>query len=144
MAVANLTHNATHLDLVGNLAFAPLADRTARALGSLTGEFEDLADLLIADANWCARTWRIGEAVKKREFVETDGVKGEPASSPEAGHIEADVEFTRDLRRVQPISSSEHDTDAKRDLLWSGMAADEVLQGGACRVREHNGFRLST
>jgi hypothetical protein len=73
VAAGDPLDDAAPLDLLGDLAPAPVADRAPGSLGRFAGQGHYLADPLGGDRWGLARAWCIGQALLDREIRERYG-----------------------------------------------------------------------
>jgi hypothetical protein len=116
------------LDFGGDFASTPLADRALGVLRRLASQRDNLANLLGADLDRLTRSGGIGQALGDRQVIQAGRLQGEPARTPAANGIEANIELARKLAVIGAISRRKHNPRTERDLLRSRMATGKVFE----------------
>ena len=107
VAGRDLLDDAALDDFVGQFATSPLADGALRVGRRLTGQGDDLGDLLGGDADGRAGAGRIGQAISHGQVLQGGGLQDQPAGAPAARHIKTDVEQARKLAIIGAVGGSE-------------------------------------
>lgn len=117
---------------------APLADWSVGIGRLLTGQRDDLADLLRRELRRRATAWRIREPFDHADFLQRHVPKLEPALAPETRSLVIQSEPSCDLRIVLPVTSGEDDPCARHQLLTSSVGAYQALQLRSLSITQHN------
>ena len=124
-------------------------------LGWLTGDGDDLDDLLRAEGSRLATAWgivqdlldqaeqlRVGNAVSFG-LLQAGG-SPQPAVTPEANGDTVEAQLLRHGLQARLGSQGEEDSDAADQTLGSGLTLAELLEQGPLSIREFNGSRRRT
>lgn len=117
---------------------APLADRSVGVGRLLTGQRDDLAQLLRCELRRRATAWRIRQPFGHADFLQRHVPKLEPALPPETWRLIIQCEPSRDLRIVLPITSCEDDPGARHQLLSSSVGAYQAFQIRSLTITQEN------
>jgi hypothetical protein len=131
-------------ELVGDLAAAPVGDRSPRPLGGLARQGDDPADLLGGDPRRPAGPRGIGQAVLQAQLAEGDRLEGHPPCPPEPDGIEGHAERPGDLGVTLALSGAQDDPGSLGDLLGGGMPTQEGLEGITLLVGQFDGEGLGS
>ena len=138
MSDGNGGHNAALDDLVGQFPRRPVGNRTPGLFGRLTGDRQDLSDLLGGELAAAPRPRQVAENLfhgvsEDRRFLQAldDGQLGKgllPASPPAADPVPLALEFFGDRFVGETVKGEQEDFGAVGQSLGSGSRKGQFLK----------------